>query len=175
MKRHNFIMFLSVLIFLTWCILNENFSYKYMFAGLVSSLIILIVAERYIADSSMPSISFSYFLNIIKYSFRVIFVMYQSAAQIVIALIKRDFKVDIVNVTLPTEDQFINALVCNSITIAPGTVTIEKNGNEAKVLTINSGNKTKDELVEEIERNFEYLKRKTGKKKKYKMTIREDE
>lgn len=175
MKRHNFIMFITLLIFLTWCILNESFSVNYMFVGLVSSLIILIVAERYIADSKMPNISLPYFIGILKYVTRVIFVLYKSAFEIIKAILKRNFKVNIVTVTLPTDDEFVNALVCNTITLSPGTITIDKTGNKAQILTLNTNNKTKEELIEEIESNFKYLKVKTGSRKKFKMKIREDE
>lgn len=163
MKRHNFIMVLTLLIFITWCILNEDFSVEYMFFGLIASLIILMVAERYIADSTMPNISFSYFLNMFKFIAVVIFTVYKSAFQIIKAIIIRDFSVKIIKVTLPTTQDFINSLVCNSITLAPGTITIDKEQNEAIVLTLNPNDKNKEELKTEIENNFKYLKTKEVK------------
>ncbi|MDO5707854.1 MAG: Na+/H+ antiporter subunit E [Andreesenia angusta] len=159
MKRHNFIMILSIFIFLTWCILNESFSIEYMFAGLVTSLIILMVAERYISDSTMPNISFKYILNFIKYIGIVIFLVYKSAFQIIGAILRREFIVNIVKVDLPTKQDFINSLVCSSITLAPGTITIEKDGRQATVLTLNTQNKTKEELKKEIEDSFKCLKK----------------
>lgn len=162
MKRHNFIMFLTLLIFITWCILNESFSIEYMFSGLVAALIILMVAERYIADSTMPNISFKYFINILKYAGIIIFTVYKSAFEIMKAIIKREFIVNIVKVKLPTDQAFINSLVCTTITLAPGTIAIDmdKTKNEATILTLNTGNKTKEELKKEIESNFRCLKAK---------------
>lgn len=158
MKRHNFIMILTMILFLTWSILNQNFTIEYMFAGLLISLAILLVSERYISDSSMPNIEIKYLLTLFKYAFKVIFLMYASSFKIMKAIILRDMNISIIKVSLPTKQDFVNALVCNSITLVPGTITIDKIENEALVLAFNPENKSTDFLKEEIESKFEKLK-----------------
>lgn len=56
-------------------------------------------------------------------------------------LFKNKSNIKIIDVNLDTKSEFSQTLIANSITLTPGTITVEKNGSNLKVLCLNPKSK----------------------------------
>lgn len=157
MRKYSFILIVYVLSVLSWTILNEDLSLSSVGLGFILATFILAFTQGFISDSKMPAISLAYFLKIMKYGVKIIFMIYVSALRVMKGIITGKFDISIVEVKLPSDLEFVNAFICNSITLTPGTLSLEKNEKTAHIVTLNSDLKSDKELKETIERGYKDL------------------
>lgn len=149
---------LLVAMVLFWGILNSDFGIENLIWGLLLSGLVLYVSRGFIADSDLPSLRMSQLgvlgIYVIKSFIRIV----PSSLTVIRAVLKQESRVDRVVIDLPTDLRFVNALVCNSITLTPGTVTLEFFDRVAEVLVINPDHKSPDVLKKDIEAGFHRLR-----------------
>lgn len=159
MKRYNFILLLILLTGAFWLVINESFTLDSIGLALLLSIFILFITQFFVHDSELPDISISLSVNLLIYFVEVFFQIFKSSVSVSKAMIKGNKNIDRVYINLPTEHNLVNAIVCNTITATPGTITLEmKDDGTAEVLVLNMENKSKRKLQEEIEEGFKRLK-----------------
>lgn len=73
-------------------------------------------------------------MNVIK----LIFDIYISAFYVIKdILFKNKSDIKIIDIDLSTKSEFHQTLIANSITLTPGTITVEKKGSHLRVLCLN--------------------------------------
>ncbi|OHW63238.1 putative monovalent cation/H+ antiporter subunit E [Andreesenia angusta] len=157
MRKYSFILILYVTSVLSWTILSENLSLSSVGLGFILATFVLAFTQDFISDSKMPAIRLEYFIKMIGYSFKTIASVYVSAFKVMKGIFLNKFDVSIVEVELPSDLGFVNALVCNSITLTPGTLSLEKNKKKAHILLLNPDSKSLEELVADIESSYQNL------------------
>lgn len=152
-KKFHLKLFLALYIF--WLLLTTNVNPSNIIAGFLSSILItrlsygiLYDEKGFIYDIPKPHI-------IIKYLITLFAEIYKSAIDHIIIIIKNDYNPTIVEVNLDIEDPLIISLIANSITLTPGTITVEKEGSKLLVLYIKED--VNNEVEKEIKANFESI------------------
>lgn len=157
MKRYNFILFLLSFLVVFWLILNSDFSLDNIAIGFIICILVLLVSHVYVVDSDLPDLSFFDIFIIIRFIFKTFMSILPSSFNVIKAILKKSSRVDRIELELPSNYKFINALVCNAITLTPGTITLEYYENKAEILVINPDNLSRQELISNLENEFKLL------------------
>ncbi|MDO4594926.1 MAG: Na+/H+ antiporter subunit E [Tissierellia bacterium] len=158
MKRYNFILLLLIMCAIFWVILNENYNLESIAIGFIISIICLLILQVFVLDSKVPDISLKLIFNLLVYFICVFFNVFKSSIKVSNSIIQNKSNIDRVIIDLPTKYTFINAIICNSITLTPGTITLEFNEDEAEIMVLNPNNDSKEKLKLDIEKSFRRLK-----------------
>lgn len=158
MRKYSFMLILYVTSVLSWTILSEDLSLSSVGLGFILSTFILAFTQGFISDSKMPAIRLGYFMKMIKYAFKTIISVYTSALGVIKSIVQNRFDISIVEVELPSDLEFVNALICNSITLTPGSLSLEQNEKKAHVLLLNQDLKSPEQLKQDVESGYQSLK-----------------
>lgn len=147
--------FTTLLIF--WMLLTFSFSWLNIIAGIIVCFLvtkisygILYTNEGFIFKTIRVNI-------LIKYFFKLMFEIYKSSISYIIRIIKRDCEPCIVEVELSVTDPLIITIISNSITLTPGTMTIDVNDNKLTVLSLNNYTDCAKSIEREIKNKFEKI------------------
>lgn len=158
MSRYNFVLILLLAVSAFWLILTEDYSLANIVVAFLIGIITLFITQLFILDSENPNIQLSLIGCLILYFLKVLLNIFISSFRVLQAVIKNKSNVDRVTIHLPTEYGLINSLICNSITLTPGTITLEMQGSRAEVLVLNPEFKSQEILRHDIESSYERLK-----------------
>lgn len=158
MKRYNFVLLLLLMVVGFWLILNEDYSIYNIGIGFIIGIFTLFITQLYVVDSEIPDIQLKLVANLLIYFFHVFAQIFLSSFKVVKSIVKNKSNVDRVVIELPTEYGLINAIICNTITLTPGTITLEMKDKKAEILVLNPDEKSLEVLKKEIERSFRRLK-----------------
>lgn len=124
-----------IIIFLTiWVILFEEISLTTILSGIIFSAICLIFTEKLLVGGSFYK---EYPINIfwlIKYGLFLVIEIYKAGFITIEKTIVGNINPGIVDIKTNLRDDYSISILANSITLTPGTVTLNKNGNRLKVL-----------------------------------------
>ncbi len=159
-KLNNFVMVIVVTLF--WVILNEELSVFNIIFGFILSLITLFVTNSFYINENY---SRNYSLNIlflIKFYFFLIYKIILSGIKLIPIIICGKENIRIVDIYTGLENKLNITLLSNAITLTPGTITVEQNGNHLKVLWINCTTENSARAGEIIKGDFERLIKRGG-------------
>lgn len=158
MKRYNFVLLLLLILVGFWLILNEDYSIYNIGIGFLIGIFTLFITQLYVLDSEIPDIKLKLVGSLLLYFLYVFVQVFASSFNLVKSILKNQSNVDRVTIDLPTKYGLINAIICNTITLTPGTITLEMNDYEAEIIVLNPDKKSPQLLKEEIEKSFWRLK-----------------
>jgi len=151
MHKKSFIKWVTILT-ITWTILNGKISWFVILSGIISSVLVLRYTDKFLLGTSYHKVHQFKIINMIKYFFFMIKSIYISGFQMIGMIITHKINPSIVEIETDLEEDFQRTMLANSITLTPGTITVELTGNKLKVLWIN---KTTDD-PEEIRKAVSY-------------------
>ncbi len=144
---------LSMALFIFYMLLTVDISPSNMATGMLISALIASVSTRVFFKSEkntkVPNI-----FTLGAYMVFLIFEIYKSSFIYMLKIIKNDAHPVVVKVRLGTSNPFIVATVANSITLTPGTIAIDAQGNTLLVLTTN-GKMGASDVQAGIKKSFE--------------------
>lgn len=73
-----------------------------------------------------------------RYGIRLVVEIFLAGIAVIPTIIKGDADVEIVRVETRLKDELLIDILANSITLTPGTVTVDKIGNQLLVLNLNA-------------------------------------
>ena len=94
-------------------------------------------------------------LTMIKYIFNLLLEIYKSSFTYIVRIIKKDCKPFVVDIELDVTDPLIISIISNSITLTPGTLTIDVQGNKLTVLTLKDCEDCVSSVDAEIKEKFQ--------------------
>lgn len=127
----------ACIIAVVWIILNERLSLPLFAVGWALGIITVTITDKYLL---MGDYKFSYqvpLLLMLKYLFYLLVQIYASGFQAILRMLKGHTDVGIVEFETRLENELYICLLANSITLTPGTVTLDKSGRWLKVLCLN--------------------------------------
>ena len=127
-----------------WVILTENTALWSILIGIAVSVVCVILYRRYLPTGRAGGIKYTRFA---LYVFYLIGQMYW-AALLAIRLIIKGARSDIVEVETKITNSLLRVMLANSITLVPGSVTLDKHGEKITVLMLRDKN-AKEEDIEE--------------------------
>lgn len=150
----------TLLLNLTWCILNEDFSLRAIFIGFIASIITVLLVRLLFSDNDdiknyrIPPFLFIRYLLVLFYQ------IMRSGIHTVFAILKNEVNPVVVELHTDLHNHWFQCLIANSITLTPGTVTIDKTDHSLRVLWLYPTTDNKDEQAEIIFGAFERLLKK---------------
>ena len=128
-----------------WCILYEGVSWAIAGSGLVLGILAAVFANSFLISHQLTR---AYRINIPRlflFFTVLIYRIYKAGLSVIPSIITGKTKIGIIDIKTDVPEGLASTALANSITLTPGTVTIEKNGQEIKVLWLN---KTTNNSVE---------------------------
>lgn len=121
-----------------WMMLFEEFSFSTLITAIIVSILVVVFTDRFLLKGNYEH---SYIIGLgtlAKYGLRLIVDIYIAGIQVIPAIISGKKEVEIVRTETKLTDELLIDILANSITLTPGTVTIEKKGNQLLVLNLNT-------------------------------------
>lgn len=146
---------LSLILFLFWLLLTLDFSLLNIFAGIFISLFTTEASYGILYDKKGFKFKFPKLTILIKYFFKLIIEIYKSSFYHVLRIIKKDYNPTIIKVNLEVTDPLVITIISNSITLTPGTITVDTDKNKLTVLSILDYGDNGKRVINNIKNNFE--------------------
>lgn len=150
----------TLLLVLTWCILNEDFSLKTLLIGLVAALITVVLIRLLFSENDdiknyrMKPYLFVWFMAVLVYQ------IIKTGVETARAIFVHDIDPVVVELHTSVHNHWFQCLIANSITLTPGTTTIDKTDHSLKVLWLYPTTEDKEEQQEIIFGAFEKILKK---------------
>ena len=148
---------------IVWCILYENISWSIAATGLVLGIIAAVFANSFLVTRQL---SVAYRLNLpvlIVILSVMLFRIFKAGISVIPLIITGKAKPGVIDIKTEVPEGLASTALANSITLTPGTVTIDKNGKELKVLWLNKSTNDPIEAAKIINGPMETLLRKAAK------------
>lgn len=142
---------------LVWVILEERLTVTTVVTGAVIGVVTLAVVDRYVLRGDYGRLYTLGLLPALRYAVALIVQIYLAGFQALHRLVTGRVNVDIVEITTTLDDDFRIALLANSITLTPGTVTLERQDHRLKVIWLDCVTRDPEEAGAMIKLNFERL------------------
>jgi len=145
--------FTIVALTLVWIILAESISVRSVVTGVVISIIALIFVHKFLPFKEVSNINF---YKLATFPFYLIGQIYVAGFQIIKVIIKGP-KVDIVTIRTKIEADVLKVILVDSITLMPGSILLDLDGNKITLLWIRDKNSPLNiaEVEAYIERKLE--------------------
>jgi multicomponent Na+:H+ antiporter subunit E len=156
-KRYRF--FFILLAF--WFLLNLNFKIETIFFGIFISIIVTIAAYPVLYDEHGFRYRGVHLHKMIIYIFFLFIEIFKAAFIYIANLMSKKYEPVVFKIELEIEDPIAVGIVANSITLTPGTITVDIVDHTIYVLTLAKPGTDHEELARPIRDKFEkYLKEK---------------
>lgn len=125
-------MYALILLTIVWVVLSGGISLFSVASGLVVGVVSLFFVRRFIGPKKIKNVSF------VKLIFYPIFLIGQVylAGFMVIKMIILGCRTDVVKVDTALENEFLRTILCNSITLIPGSVMLEQEESKLTVMLL---------------------------------------
>ena len=150
----SFILAVLVLV-LVWGVWNESFSLKTIVQGIVLSVLVLVITNRYLLRTAWHREYHISLRTALRYLGVLIVEIFRSGAHAIYITVTDRINVGVVDLPTSVSDPLVGVLVANAITLTPGTVAIDYDGARFKVIWIDCVTSDPDEAGEMIKGSFE--------------------
>ena len=134
--------YLIILLTLAWITLSEGFSPRILIVGVFLSVGCVYYCYKFLPLSKITGINA---FRLVLYPFFLIGQIYLAGIQ-TIKLILTESKVDIVEINTNLTNDFLKVILANSITLIPGTVSLDLNDDLLTVLWLRSSTSGREDL-----------------------------
>ena len=148
--------YLIIILTLVWIILSEGYSIRILVMGILFSAGCVYYCYKFLPLNKITGVNV---IRFIMYPFYLIGQIYLAGIQ-AIKLILTDPKVDIVEIKTKITNDFLRVILANSITLTPGTVSLELQDERITVLWL----REKTSNGKDIDNAGELIKGKLEKK-----------
>lgn len=149
-------LFLSL--FTLWILFTLDFTFWNFIIGAVICAIITYISFDIFYDNLKSAIRIPNIIILCKYFIILVWEIYKSSFINIMRIIKKDHDITIVEVELKVKEPLLIIIISNSITLTPGTITIDWNKNKLYVLAMKddglNGEKIKGDIKEKFEKHF---------------------
>jgi len=130
MRRN--VIYLIVAFTIIWLILREELTFGSALTGLVISSICVIICRKFLPLQSISGVNYFRFFKYVIYLFGQMYV----GAILAIRLVLKGAKADVVEIKTDIDNDFLRVMLANSITLVPGSVTLEVKGDRFTILLL---------------------------------------
>lgn len=127
-----------ILLTLIWIILFEYFTPFIFVSGLLVSIMVVLFTDKFLLKGNYEYSYVIGFGTLLRYGIRLIIEIYVAGVAVIPTIIKGDADVEIVRVETKLKDELLIDILANSITLTPGTVSVDKIGNQLLILNLNA-------------------------------------
>ncbi|EXJ22499.1 Na(+) H(+) antiporter subunit E [Alkalibacterium sp. AK22] len=127
-----------LLLSLVWLILFEQLTIGTALTGVVMSILVVVFTDRFLLKGNYEH---SYMIGLgtlVKYTLRLFIEIFIAGIDVIPNIITGNADVQIITCETKLEDELLIDILANSITLTPGTVTVEKKGSTLQVLALSA-------------------------------------
>lgn len=127
-----------ILLFVMWLILFEEVTLFVLVTGLTLPIAVILFTDRFLLQGNYYD---QYMIGLgqtVKYFIALIVEIFIAGWGVIPNIIKGESNVSIVTCETKLTDEFLIDILANSVTLTPGTVTIEKKGSTLRILALDS-------------------------------------
>lgn len=128
-----------------WIILVADFRWSTIILGLTVGAVSLFITERYLLETSYYQHYPLDLFQLAYYGLGLIYEIYAAGLSTIGIIFKGDINVRIVEIETDLTNDYHRSILANSITLTPGTITLDLDQNKLIVLWLKAD--TKDPLV----------------------------
>lgn len=136
-----------ILLFLMWLILFEKITLFSVASGILISALVVFVTDHFLLQENYEHAYIIKLYILVQLFLILLFDIFKAGITIIPKILSGKADVQIVNYVTPLKDELLIDLLANSITLPPGSVTIEKKGNQIKILTLVPPKKDIKEII----------------------------
>ncbi len=162
MKKLLYYIEFGILGMIVWCILYEGISLTIAGTGLILGILAAIFANSFLVTSQLTSAYRPNLLSFLLFIVVLIYRIFKAGISVIPAIITGRTKTGIIDIKTEVPEGLASTALANSITLTPGTVTVEKNGQDLKVLWINKNTNDPVEAAKIINGPIERILRKAA-------------
>lgn len=158
-KANKFIYYLefSILGMIFWCVLNESFNLTNLLIGFVMGAFAVLFSDFFIVSKEHVRIYKINPFRITAYLGLLVFHIIVSGIKTIPIIITGKTNIGIIKLDLKSDESLTNTIIANSITMTPGTVTIDKDKDIITVLWIDVKTRDKTKAHKQIMGHFERI------------------
>lgn len=153
--RQRLIFFTVILIF--WFLLNLNVRIETIIFGMIIAFVVSAASNNVLFDEHGFRYHGIRFSKLPYYLLSLFFEIFKSSFTYIANLISERYEPVIITIDLDLLDPVQVGIVANSITLTPGTITVEIDGSRIYVLTLARKDVDQSELEKPIRDKFERL------------------
>ena len=147
-----------------WIVLIENLTLWTVLSGLIVSVICVVLCRKFFPSDKIAGVNYFRF---VLYVFYLIGQIYRAGLQ-AIKLILKGARSDIVTFETEITNDFLRVMLANSITLVPGSVTLDMHGEKLTVMMLRDKNATEQDLEKDSEKMKGRLEKRLLKAQKQK-------
>ena len=140
-----------------WIILNEAVTPLTVITAPLVGVLVLVFTNRFVLNGDYSARYAIRPLALLHYALVLVWQIYVAGFHAMAKIVTGGINVNIVEFDTALKNDFLIALLANSITLTPGTVTMEKNGQHLKVIWIDAHTRDPELAGAEIKGDFERL------------------
>jgi len=145
-----------IFIFLiVWIILFEKLNSVIAISGFITGYLSLFFTEKYLIGGSYYKEYPISIFGILKYIVFLILEIYKAGISTIIKVFTGNINPGVVDIETDLAHDFSIIILANSITLTPGTVTLDKKDNKLKVLWLDMETDNPEEAGKLIKKNLE--------------------
>lgn len=148
---------LFIAIFIFWMLLSFNLRLDTIIIGLVFSGVVTVASYNVLFDETGFLYASIKLHRLFIYIFVLFYEIFTSSFIYVANLLKREYVPVVFDMTLEVSDPVKVGIIANSITLTPGTITIDINDNVIKIMTLAKPDTPISEIEASIRNKFEKL------------------
>ncbi|MBS7526103.1 Na+/H+ antiporter subunit E [Fusibacter paucivorans] len=145
MKKNLYTLQLTCILTAIWLILFEHFTWPLLLLGMAISFLAIRISERYFLGFTFYERYYFNLFNMALYMLFLVKEIYVAGIATLGKIITGDVHTDIINITTELPTDFQRSILANSITLTPGTVTLDVNDRQITVLWLDV--KTKNQTL----------------------------
>jgi len=149
-----------ILLIVLWCVLNEDFSIITIGIGLAFSTLTILMVHLLFSDNDDVK---NYRIPLGLFLWYIVVLIYQimrSGFIVAKAVVTENINPKVVHIRTEVHNHWFQCLIANSITLTPGTVTIDKTDHDLQVLWLCPTTDDPKEMAETILGPFEKILKK---------------
>lgn len=140
-----------------WFIFHLQFDFKILISGLIASLAMTLFTSSVVYDQSGFKFQNISLWLLVRYLFVLIFEIFKSSISYILIIFNQRFEVVVFDLVLSFRDPIKVAMVANSITLTPGTVSVDVNEQTITVMAFVDKGTTQAQIEAPIRARFEAL------------------
>lgn len=154
MKRLNWIKWI-ILLTLFWTVLEGTMSFKTVLIGIMVSMLALSFTDRFLIGQQYHHLHGVKLFGLFGYFFFLMKEVYIAGGDMIKMIITHKINPAIVEIETDLLEDYQRVILANSITITPGTITVDLTDNTLKVLWINKTTDDPEEIKKIITADIE--------------------
>lgn len=133
-----------IILSIVWAVLFESFSILTLLIGLLMAVLVVLFTDRFLLKGNYEHSYMIGLFTLFKYAFRLLLEIIMAGIEVIPNILTGKADVQIINCETKLTDELLIDILANSITLTPGTVTVEKSGSHLRVLALNAPARDED-------------------------------